>query len=82
MGALESVTNIGNSVANRVSPGIDWVSTKLATFIDISPDNVHMLILLAIALTASSFVPGSNRTSIKYWVIGIGLFVLLRYFGF
>lgn len=86
---LEQVIDFGKGIGLKVSPTLDWISVRLADLVDISPDNIHLLLILVISIIIAGFIAGKDRfgtlsqgLSIKFWVVTIGLFLLFKYLGF
>ena len=81
MEALQSVIDFGNSVASKVSPGITYVSEKVSGFIDVSPENIHLLILGGISMYIAHIIAG-RELKLKFWIISGALWFLFKYLGF
>ena len=82
MEGLQSGIEICKSGAQKISPALDWISTKVAGFIDVSVENVHLLLLAGISLYLASILNGRDNFGIKFWLIAGGLFWGLKYLGF
>lgn len=82
MEALNNIIQVGKDLVGKVSPFIDKISEPIAGFIGVSPDNVHMMIVLALSLWVAHIIDNNSRgLGIKFWIVGIGGFLLLKYLG-
>ena len=82
MEGLQPAIEIGRGVGNKVHPILEFISVKIATFVDVSSENVHLLILFAIALYLSSITFGRNSLGIMFWIGAVGIWYGFKYFGF
>lgn len=79
---IEKAKEIGFQVGNKVSPILEYISQKVAGFIDVAPENVHLLILGGISMYLANLISGRDGFGIKFWGIAIGLWFLFKYLGF
>lgn len=79
MGFLEEALDMAKSISGKISPALNWVSVKAGNFVEIAPENIHMLLLLAISLWLTTYF--TRERGIKFWVIGVVLFLGFRYIG-
>ncbi len=78
-GFLQEAIDLAKGLAEKVSPVLDWVAVRVGEYIDISPDNIHTFLILAISLWVSSKI--CDEKGIKFWAVGGLLFLGLRYLG-
>lgn len=81
MEGLQSIIDLGKSGAQRINPIIEWVSVKVAGFIDVSVENVHLILIGAISMYLAHIFAG-RELKLKFWLIAGGLFWLFTYLGF
>ena len=81
MEGLQSGIDIGKSFAQKGFLAIEWVSQKIAGFIDVSSENVHLLILGGISMYLANLFSGKEM-GIKFWVIFGCLFWIFKCLGF
>ena len=80
-GFIQGAIDFGKSIATKVYPVLDWVSQKISSFIDVSPENVHLILIGAGSMYIANILAG-REMGIKFWAITGGLFFLFRYLGF
>ena len=79
---IEQLKETSLIISSKVHPILEYISQKVAGFIDVSSENVHLLLLFAIALYLSSITFGRHSLGIAFWVGSVGLFWVFKYFGF
>ena len=80
-GFIQGAIDFGKSIATKVYPILDWIAVKISTFIDVSPENVHLILIGAGSMYLANILAG-REMGIKFWAITAGLFFGLRYLGF
>jgi len=79
---LQEALNLARGVTEKISPGIDWAATKIASYIDVEVANIHMFLILVIAGWIAKFIAGRGEAfTLKHIIITILLFLGLKYVG-
>lgn len=78
-GFLQEAVDIAKSVGVKINPILDWVAVRVGEYVDISADNIHTFLILAIAIWVSSYI--NRDKGIKFWVVAGAIFAGLRYVG-
>jgi phosphoserine phosphatase len=80
-GFLQQAIDFGQSIGSKVSPVISWASDKIASFVDISSENVHLFILLVGSMYLANIL-SNKEMGLKFWIITAGLFFTFKFLGF
>lgn len=79
---LQEALNLAKGITDKISPGINWVATKIASYIDVEVANVHMILIFVIAGWIAKFIAGRGEAfTLKHIIITILLFLGLKYIG-
>jgi len=74
---FQEITSTAQDIAGKISPIFTWVSEKIASFIDVAPDNVHTFLLILISLWLSAKF--TRERGFKFIIIAVVLFLLFRW---
>ncbi len=82
MELLQEALSLARGITEKISPGINWIAEKIASYIDVEVVNVHMILVFLLAGWVAKFIAGRGEAfTLKHIIITVLIFLGLKYVG-